>query len=94
MKMSKRATIRKKQLEEEDPLVIKVAEESNLDLEYLEMLNNIENDTETQDLPLESEIRQMLRYRYRYRFRKRMSVVTLEGGTRLIVKDESEILIP
>jgi len=58
--MSKRATIRKKQLEEEDLLVIKLAEESNLDLEYLEMLNNIENDTMTQDLSLESEIRQLL----------------------------------
>ena len=60
LKMSKRATIRKKQLEEEDLLVIKLAEESNLDLEYLEMLNNIENDTMTQDLSLESEIRQLL----------------------------------
>ena len=36
------------------------------------MLNNIESDIETQDLPLESEIRQMLG------FRNRMSVVTLE----------------
>ena len=53
--MSKREAIRKKQLEEEDPLVIKIAEESNLDLEYLDMLNAIENDTVTQDLPLESK---------------------------------------
>ena len=42
--MSRKAAIRKKQLEEEEPLVIKIAEESNLDIEYLEMLNNIEND--------------------------------------------------
>ena len=57
LQMSKRATTRKKQLEEEDPLMIKITEESNLDLEYLEMLNNIENVTTTQDLPLESGIR-------------------------------------
>ena len=62
-----------------------IAEEGNIDLE---MLNNIENDTETQDLPLDSDIRQLLS------FRIRMSVVTLDAGTRLIVKDESEILIP
>ena len=61
-----------------------IAEEGNIDLE---MLNNIENDTETQDLPLDSEIRQLLI------IRNRMSVVTLDTGTRLIVKDESEILI-
>ena len=86
---SKRAAIRKKQLKEEDPLVVmKIVEEDNLDLEYLEMLKNIENDTVTQDLQLESEIRQLLGNR------SRMSVVTLEAGTRLIVKDESEILIP
>ena len=56
-----------------------------VDLEYLEMLNNIENYTGTQDLPLESEIRQLLGCR------SRMSVVTLEAGTRLIVKDETDI---
>ena len=39
---------------------MKIAEEGDMDLEYLEMLNNIENDTETQDLPLDSEIRQLL----------------------------------
>ena len=66
---------------------MKIAEEGNMDLEYLEMLN-IENDTEIQDLPLDSEIKQLLS------FRKRLSVVTLEAGTRIIVKDESKILIP
>ena len=46
---------RKKQLEIEDRLVIKLAEEGNLDIEYLEMLNAIENDTVTQDLPEDSK---------------------------------------
>ena len=49
--MSKKATIRNQQLETEDPLVMKIVEEANMDIEYIEMLNNIENDTETQDLP-------------------------------------------
>ena len=69
-------------------MVMKIAEEANMNLEYLEMLNTIENDTQTQDLPLNSKIGQLLS------LRNRMSVVTLDAGTRLIVKDESEILIP
>ena len=50
LQMSKRATTRKKQLEEEDPLLIKITEESNLDLEYLEMLNAMINDIKTMTL--------------------------------------------
>ena len=42
---------------------MKLAEEGRLDSEYLEMLNDIENDTVTQDLPLESEIRKLSGYR-------------------------------
>ena len=49
--MSKRALIRQKQLEEEDPLVIKIAEEGSKDIEYLDMLNSLEDDTDTKDLP-------------------------------------------
>ena len=41
LSMSKRASIRKNQLEEDDPLVMKIAEEGNLDIAYLEMLNAI-----------------------------------------------------
>ena len=37
----------------------KIADESILDLEYLEMLNTIENDTETKYLPDDSEIQQV-----------------------------------
>ena len=44
LQTSKRAAIRKKQLEMEDPLVMKIAEEGNLELEHLEMLNKIENE--------------------------------------------------
>ena len=41
LQTSKREAIRMKQLEMEDPLVMKIAEEENMDLEYLEVLNNI-----------------------------------------------------
>ena len=67
---------------------MKIVEEGNIDLEYLEMLNNIENDTKTQDLPIDSEVRQLLSAR------SRMSVGTLEEDTRLVLKEEWEILIP
>ena len=77
LQTSKRVAIRNKQLETEEPLVKKVI----WILEYLEMLNKIENDTEIQNLPLDSEKRQLLV------LRNRMPVVTLDVGTRLIVKN-------
>ena len=66
LQTSKRAAIRKKQLEMEDPLLIQIAEEGDLDLEYLEVFIDIENDTEN----------------------------SRSTDSRLIVKDESEILVP
>jgi hypothetical protein len=86
--MSKRATVRAKQLEQEDPLVLNIAEEGNLDVEYLSMMNSLENKRETKDLPVDSELRQLSGCR------NEMSLVELSNGTRLIVKNETEILIP
>ena len=86
--MSKKATIRNKQLEKEDPLVMKIAEEANMDLEYIEMMNHIELDTDFDDIAPDCELKQMKE------FRDRMSLVTLDGGNRLIVKDKTEIQIP
>ena len=50
MKMSKVATVRRKQMEKSDPLVQIIAEETNMDPEYLEMMNYIESDTEDKDV--------------------------------------------
>ena len=36
---------------------MKIADEGNLYIEYLEMLNVLENDMETKDLPKDNEIR-------------------------------------
>ena len=44
--MSKKADIYRKQLEVEDPLVIQLGIQAGLDLDYVEILNHIENKTE------------------------------------------------
>ena len=75
-------------MEKNDPLVQKIAEEANMDPEYIEMMNYIECDTDFNDIAPDCEIKQMKE------FMDRMSIVTLDAGTRLIVKDETEILIP
>ena len=49
--MSKRATVRAKQLEQEDPLVLNIAEEGNLELEYLAMMTAIENKLRARTCP-------------------------------------------
>ena len=59
-----------------------------MDPEYIEMMNYIESDTDFEDLAPDCELKQMKE------FMDRMSLVTLDGGNRLIVKDETEILIP
>ena len=57
--MSKRVTVRAKQLEQEDPLVLNIAEAGNLDVEYLSMLNSLENKIESKNLPRDCELRQL-----------------------------------
>ena len=75
-------------MEKNDPLVQKIAEEASMEPEYVEMMNYLESDTEYNDIDPHCELKQMKE------FMDRMSVVTLDAGTRLIVKDETEILIP
>ena len=59
-----------------------------MDPDYVEMMIHIENDTEFEIIPPESELKQLKEVI------DKMSIVNLEAGTRLIVKDESKILIP
>ena len=59
-----------------------------MDSDYIEMMNYIENDTDFDDIAKDCELKQM------GEFMDRMSIVTLDAGTCLIVKDETEILIP
>ena len=86
--LSKRATVRTKQLEKDDPLVENLANEGNIDLEYLNMMNQIEDKIENRNLPEDSELRQLSGCR------NQLSLIEMGNGTRLIVKDESEIMIP
>ena len=59
-----------------------------MDPEYIEMMNYIECETDFNDIALDCEVKQM------NKFMDRMSIVILNAGTRLIVKYETEILIP
>ena len=59
-----------------------------MDPEYLEMMNYIESDTDDNDIAPDCELKQMKD------FRDRISLVTLDGGNILIVRYETEILIP
>ena len=75
-------------MEKSDPLAQKIAEDANMDPEYLEMMNYIESDTDDNDIAPDCELKQMKD------FQDRMSLVTLDGGNILIVRYETEILIP
>ena len=77
--MSKRALVRQKQLEDEDPLVMKITEEESINIEYLEMLNALKNNVETKDLPDDNELRQLSGCK------DQISMVTLKDGKILIV---------
>ena len=74
-------------MEKNDQLVQKIAEEASIDPEYVEMMNYIESDTEFKNIDHNCELTLMKDNM------DRMSVINLDSGTRLIVKDEKEILI-
>ena len=57
--MSKAARTRRKQMKKNDPLVQKIAEEANLNYEYVEMMNYIEGDTEFKDIDTNCELKFM-----------------------------------
>ena len=69
-------------------MVLNIANEGNIDLEYLRMMNHIENKIDLADLPANSELRKVSGGL------NNLALVELENGTRLIVKDETEIMIP
>ena len=75
-------------MEKMDPLVQRIAEEANLDSEYIEMLNYIEADIDYKEIDSNCELK-LLKDDLQH-----MSIITLESGNRLIVRNESEILIP
>ena len=59
LSMSKKASIYRKQVEIEDPLVLQLGIQAGLDLEYVEMVSCIENRVEYQNLPEDIELREL-----------------------------------
>ena len=70
-------------MEKSDPLVQKIAEEANLDYEYVEMLNYIEGDTDFKDIDINCELKMMKDNL------PHMSIITLDSGNRLIYRKMS-----
>ena len=62
--------------------------QAGLDLEYVEMVNCIENRIEYKNLPENTELRVL------GDSLPRLGIVELRDGHRLIVRDGSEVLIP
>ena len=61
LNVSKRATVRQKQLESDDPLVENIANEGNIDIDYLRMMDQIENKVHLAYLPANCELRKVSR---------------------------------
>ena len=86
--LSKKLAKRCKQVEIHDPLVIELAEIAAGDIEYLAMVKDIEGNIPSKELSEDSELRQLAASR------EEIKVIQLGRGLRLIVRDESEILVP
>ena len=85
--MSRKAEVYMKQLEVEDPLVIQLVIKEGMDLDYVEMVNAIENRTEYRNLPEQCEVRLI------HDSIPRLGICELKDGNRLIVRN-GEVLIP
>ena len=58
------------------------------DQDYISIIHNIESGTEFKDIDKECELSKF------HNFQDNLSVITLKGGESLVLKDNSEILIP
>ena len=85
---SKRASIRSKQLEILDPMVIELAEVGASDPEYAAMCADVENMVRPKDLHPDSELKVI------EGSLQHISVATLPDGNRLLVRDGVEVLVP
>ena len=86
MTMSSRRALRAKQVETEDPLVAQLAETGAEDPEYIDMVKAVQD--ENFDIPKESELKKIKDHK------QNLSVVTLESGHKLIIRNDCEILVP
>ena len=86
MTISTRKALRAKQVETEDPLVAKLAETGAEDPEYIEMIKTVQE--ADFNIPKENEIKKIKDHKLC------LSIITLESGHKLIVRNDSEILVP
>ena len=88
LETAKSAASTKESADTADPLVKRLGEMAAEDLEYMEMVACVENNTQTKHLHQESELKLL------EGIRQDLGTITLSNGTTLIVKDGREILIP
>ena len=86
MTISTRRALRAKQVETEDPLVAQLAETGAEDPEYIDMLKAVQE--ADFNIPKESELKKIKDHK------QSLSTVTLESGHKLIIRNDSEILVP
>ena len=86
MTVSSRRALRAKQVETEDPLVAQLAETGAEYPEYIDILKAVQE--ENFDVPKESELKKIKDQKLS------LSIVTLESGHKLIIRNDSEILVP
>ena len=86
--MSKKDSVYKKKWDIKDPLVERLATIGGQDIDYINLLQNVENRTEFKHLPEDSDLR-LIRDSL-----PRLGIVELDSGKRLVVRDRTEVLIP
>ena len=70
------------------PLVIQLGIQAEMDLDYVEMVNLVENRAEYRDIPEQCELRLI------HDSMPRLGICELSDGNRLIVSNGGELLIP
>ena len=85
---SKKASIRAKQLEIMDPLVVELAQIGAGEPEYVAMCSDVEHRVHPKDLHPDSELKII------EGCLAHIGVTTLPDGKRLLVKNECEVLVP
>ena len=78
----------RKELEIQNPLVQHIGAIAGEDANNVKMLSHIENRTEFKNLPIDSELRLI------HNSIPKLVIVERETGTRLIVRDGAEMLVP
>ena len=86
--ISKKAAIRRKQVECQDPLVLELGGIGSQCESYLQCLNYLENRTPVSEMTPDCELRQLSGGI------NSLSVRVLDNGTRIAIKDDCEILVP